>query len=406
MSGKAWPPDWLRVRFGDVVRNVNENVRDPLDNGLERFVGLEHIDPESLHIKRWGLIEEGTTFTRKFVKGQVLFGKRRAYQRKVAVAEFDGICSGDILVFEPANNDLLPELLPFIVQSDGFFEHALGTSAGSLSPRTKWKDLARYEFALPPNDEQRRIAGILWAADKAIVYFEDSINNAQILKRLTLTELTTKGIKSNDQRSTELGMIPAHWEVATVGELLTVCQYGLSIPGKDSGRYPIFRMMNIEDGVVVENGMQYVNLSDKDFATHRLENGDILFNRTNSADLVGKVGIYHLQGNHVFASYLVRLRVRKQMVSPEYLNYYLNSEAGQRRILAYATPGVSQTNINASNLRKVLIPLPPLEEQAEIGSVLRQIDSSKCLLQKQLDQLREIKKQLIARLLHSYVQDR
>ncbi|MDQ3686800.1 MAG: restriction endonuclease subunit S [Acidobacteriota bacterium] len=167
-SAPGVPDGWRVVRFGGVVRNVDVSERQPLERGLERFVGLEHLDPESLHIKRWGLIEEGTSFTRKFVRGQVLFGKRRAYQRKAAVAEFDGICSGDILVFEPKGDELLPELLPFIVQSDGFFEHALGTSAGSLLPRTKWSDLARYEFALPPKDEQRRIADILWAAESVI----------------------------------------------------------------------------------------------------------------------------------------------------------------------------------------------------------------------------------------------
>lgn len=163
------------VHFGDVVRNIDVNDRNPLENGLERYIGLEHIEPESLHIKRWGLIEEGTSFTRKFVKRQVLFGKRRVYQRKAAIAEFDGICSGDILVFEPKNEDLIPELLPFIVQSDGFFNHALDTSAGSLSPRTKWKDLAAYGVALPPKDEQRRIADILWAADENICCSEDCI---------------------------------------------------------------------------------------------------------------------------------------------------------------------------------------------------------------------------------------
>jgi type I restriction enzyme S subunit len=154
---------------------VDESVRYPQNNGLERYVGLEHIDPESLHIQRWGLISEGTSFTRRFRKGQVLFGKRRAYQRKVAVAEFDGLCSSDILVFEPKDDRLLPELLPFICQSDGFFEHALDTSAGSLSPRTKFKELARYEFPLPPLDEQRRIAEILWAADEVIISYKKTI---------------------------------------------------------------------------------------------------------------------------------------------------------------------------------------------------------------------------------------
>ena len=123
--------DWPVVQFGDVVKNVNETERVPLKAGLERFVGLDCLDPENLHINCWGMIADGTSFTKRFRKGQVLFGKRRAYQRKVAVAEWDGICSGDILTFEPKNDKLLPELLPFIVQSDRFFEHALGTSAGS-----------------------------------------------------------------------------------------------------------------------------------------------------------------------------------------------------------------------------------------------------------------------------------
>jgi type I restriction enzyme S subunit len=99
----------------------------------------------------------------------LLFYKRRAYQHKVAFAEFEGICSGDILTFETKDPDvLIPELLPFIVQSDRFFNYALDTSAGSLSPRTSWTALQNYEFPLPPKPEQQRIAEILWAAEEAV----------------------------------------------------------------------------------------------------------------------------------------------------------------------------------------------------------------------------------------------
>jgi len=155
------------VKFGDVVRQVGESVRDPAKEGLDRVVGLEHIDSDDLHIKRWDDIGEGTSFSKRFRKGQVLFGRRRAYLRKVAYAEFDGICSGDITVMEPSGEKLLPELLPFLVQTDGFYEHTQKVSAGGLSPRAKWRDLAGYEFALPPIPEQRRIAEILWAAERA-----------------------------------------------------------------------------------------------------------------------------------------------------------------------------------------------------------------------------------------------
>lgn len=152
---------WKRVRFGDVVRCVDKTCRDPQAEGLTRVVGLEHLDPGELKISRWAEVSDGTSFTRTFRAGQVLFGKRRAYQRKAAVADFDGICSGDILVFESDNIRLDSRLLPFVVQSDAFFSRAVGSSAGSLSPRTKWSELARFEFKLPPLDDQHRICEVL-----------------------------------------------------------------------------------------------------------------------------------------------------------------------------------------------------------------------------------------------------
>ena len=159
--------EWAWVAFGDVVKLSGERSRSPKEDGLERFVGLDHIDPGNLRIRRWGNIADGSTFSSVFRPGQVLFGKRRAYQRKVAVADFSGVCSGDIYVLEPRNEGLLAELLPFICQTDEFFEYAVGTSAGSLSPRTNWDSLASYAFALPPLEEQRRIAGVLAEAESA-----------------------------------------------------------------------------------------------------------------------------------------------------------------------------------------------------------------------------------------------
>jgi len=166
------------TRFADVVTLSSSRLADPAAAGIERFVGLEHIEPENLHIRSWGNVADGTTFTSHFKPGQVLFGKRRAYQRKVAIAEFEGVCSGDIYVFESKEPDvLLPELLPFICQSEGFYQHAIKTSAGSLSPRTNWSHLAEYEFPLPPLDEQRRIADLLWAADDVIVNYEELLTS-------------------------------------------------------------------------------------------------------------------------------------------------------------------------------------------------------------------------------------
>ena len=176
---------WTRVAFGDVVRLSKARVADPEAAGIERVVGLEHIEPGDLRIRRWGDVSDGTTFTTLFKPGQVLFGKRRAYQRKVAVADFEGVCSGDIYVLEPANDRLMPELLPFLCQTDAFFDHAVGTSAGSLSPRTNWTSLASFEFLLPPIQEQARLVEAL----SACVSYLDGLANLAASSKLALDAL-------------------------------------------------------------------------------------------------------------------------------------------------------------------------------------------------------------------------
>lgn len=193
MSTAKLPAGWTRVKFGDVVRNVNENSRDVDADGIDRVVGLDHLDPGSLRLERWATLADlpdGTTFTRKFKPGQVLFGKRRAYQRKAAVPDFEGVCSGDILVFEPADKRMLAEFLPYLVQSDGFFDHALGTSAGSLSPRTKWADLAKYGFALPPIEEQQRIVEALAGFNRLVESYARAGDAIGVRREAEIGQLT------------------------------------------------------------------------------------------------------------------------------------------------------------------------------------------------------------------------
>jgi type I restriction enzyme M protein len=151
---------WKKYKFKDLVNNLNKSESKPLDKGLERYVGLENLSSETFEIQGHGLIKNGTSFTKRFFTGNVLFSKRRSYLKKVAVADFDGICSGDVLVFEVKKEKqdiLLPKYLPYIVRSNNFIHFATFTSAGSLSPRTKWKEMADYEFGLPSPEEQENI---------------------------------------------------------------------------------------------------------------------------------------------------------------------------------------------------------------------------------------------------------
>ena len=186
-TARPHKPGRRKVKFGDVVRLSKTRCADPLAKGVERFVGLEHLEPGDLRIRTWGNVADGVTFTSVFKPGQVLFGKRRAYQRKVAVADFGGVCSGDIYVLESLDaNTLLPELLPFVCQTDAFLEHAVGTSAGSLSPRTNWTSLASFGFALPPMNEQRRIAEVLESSEQLIIDLESALNRLNAVERSSI----------------------------------------------------------------------------------------------------------------------------------------------------------------------------------------------------------------------------
>jgi type I restriction enzyme S subunit len=203
-----------QVKFGDVVRLSKTRCQDPLGEGYERFVGLEHLEPGNLRIRRWGNVADGVTFTNVFKPGQVLFGKRRAYQRKVAVADFTGVCSGDIYVLESADPAvLLPELLPFICQTDAFFDRAVGTSAGSLSPRTNWTSLAGFAFALPPVDKQRRIVETLSSLESLRVELGNAFDAAWSLRLSAYQNLMFHDWPSN---------APAHWIRSTIGASLAI----------------------------------------------------------------------------------------------------------------------------------------------------------------------------------------
>ena len=161
-----------KYRFDQIARESREtysgNYKDiPI-------VGLEHIIPNEMLLSDCDKNVE-TTFTKSFKKGQILFGRRRAYQRKACVATFDGICSGDITVIEAIEGAVSPKLLPFIIQSDDFFEHAIKGSNGALSPRVKWEHMSNFEIELPSISEQKLLADKLWAAYELKRSYQDMI---------------------------------------------------------------------------------------------------------------------------------------------------------------------------------------------------------------------------------------
>jgi hypothetical protein len=203
MSSKA-AASVTTFRFDQMATLINDRVNEPAESGVERYVGLEHLDGDSLRVRRWGEITEVESTKLRFQPGDIIFGKRRVYQRKLAVADFEGICSAHAMVLRAKANVVLPEFLPFFMQSDRFMERALQISVGSLSPTINWTTLAVEEFALPPIEEQRRIAVVLRAAECATNALLELEKRGAELLRSTLaeefsTEMTTQPLRACDE---------------------------------------------------------------------------------------------------------------------------------------------------------------------------------------------------------------
>lgn len=175
MSSKA--AGFRTFRFDQMATLINDRVDNPSESGVERYVGLEHLDADSLRIRRWGEITDVESTKLRFQPGDIIFGKRRVYQRKLAVADFEGICSAHAMVLRAKENVVLPEFLPFFMQSDRFMERALAISVGSLSPTINWTTLAAEEFALPPIEKQKRISAILQAIESVLWGFDNSLES-------------------------------------------------------------------------------------------------------------------------------------------------------------------------------------------------------------------------------------
>lgn len=276
------------------------------------------------------------------------------------------------------------------------------TTIGTSVPHVAGKIFENLNIPTPKKKEQKKIALILSSVDKSIEKTDEVIEETKELKKGLMQELLTKGIEHGEFKEVRVGAkrieIPKSWKISTVNELTSKVQYGISDKMYLEGQYPIFRMNNFYRGYMIDEPMKYIDLEDSEFEKYKVEKGDILFNRTNSVDLVGKNGIFTLDGDYVFASYLIRLRTNDKCDS-YYLNYYLNSYNASSILDSIATRGASQANINAKNLKSVDVPLPSLEEQKKVASILSSVDAKIEKEEKYKGKLEQLKKGLIQKLL-------
>lgn len=371
--------NWQTVKFGDVVFEPKESSKDPLADQIEHVVGLEHITSEDLHLRNSNTIEESTTFTKKFAVDDVLFGRRRAYLKKAAQAKFSGICSGDITVFR-AKENLLPDLLPFIVHNDKFFDYAIKHSAGGLSPRVKFKDLANYEFLLPPKDQQAKLAELLWAMDEVIESDRIVLHNAESTRLSTeKTYLAKIDIKNGINSET-------FFDRVTDGTHDT--------PKKKNEGYRLLTSKNIinysldlfTDYFISENDYNEVNKRSKP------DKNDILFG------MIGTVGqVCRILEEPNFAIKNMGLFKTKNPLKSKIAFHYFKSRQFQFNLNAQLS-GTTQKYVSLGYLRSLKLPNPEDNNvlnwinEAEkfdnlITTIMNKIASSKALQKSLINQV-------------------
>jgi type I restriction enzyme S subunit len=361
---------WERVAFGDVVRNVNETVKDAAAIGIDRIVAMEHMDPGELTIARWGEVSDGTTFTRRVRPGQTLFGKRRAYQRKVAFAEFDAICSGDIYTFEADETQLLGEFLPFLVQSDPFFDHALDTSAGSLSPRTNWRDLTNFQFDLPPLDEQIRIANFLWSVEQHRLAALKVAETVAIAKSQTFADRLGRGVEKHG------------WTRDVVTSLVdSGPTNGKSAPANDEGRgVPTLSISAVRGGQVRGgDSVKYIDVEPGAVTRFVLQEDDFLIVRGNgNRQLTGRGGLVAggLPTGCIYPDLLIRLRFKATEMLPSFAAEQWNSARVHAALLENAKSTNGIWKINGQDIKKHKLVVPPVPDQQRLLAEIRSCNSS------------------------------
>jgi type I restriction enzyme S subunit len=345
---------------------------------------LENLDGDSLKVVGSGKIEDGTTFTKTFQKGDVLFGKRRAYLRKVAVSDFDGICSGDILVFRAKEKEVLPALLPYYVSSDSFINHAISTSAGSLSPRTKWRDLAVFEIPLPPLDEQDRIVGLFQSIEQSIVQAEKQEDNLLVLKSQLLRELISERKKfGNFLTAKDFEKVRFEKVALNISERVEPKQTDLEI-------YVGLEHLDSDDLVIRRKGKPEDVIGTK----LKIFKGDIIFGKRRA--YLRKVAVADFEG--IVSAHSMVLRANEENIEKDFLPYFMQSDEFMNRAVQISEGSLSPT-IKWKTLAQQEFILPKREKQAKLIDVLKQFDEARELARQQKETLKKLKQKLLNEIL-------
>jgi type I restriction enzyme S subunit len=362
-----FPESWLEVSLGEITADCEQRIPSPSDRFA--YIDIGSISRETKTICSAQEISGAVapSRARKLVRaGDTLVSMTRPNLNAVALVDmkYDGqIASTGFDVLRPIIVD--PRWIYYLVRSNRFVDSMSNLVQGALYPAVRSKDVRSFVAPLAPVEEQKRIADKLERLLTRVDSCRERLERVPvILRRFRQSVLAAaiSGKLTEEWRGTS--HISASWKNTTLNDVASDFSYGTSAKSSKTGRMPVLRMGNIQDGILDWNELVY-STDETEIKKYKLEAGDVLFNRTNSPELVGKTAVYRGERSAIYAGYLIRVRCTDQL-NPDYLNYCLNSPAGKDYCWKVKSDGVSQSNINAKKLAAFEFMLPPIQEQAEI----------------------------------------
>lgn len=369
----ALKPGWRRVKFGDVVRQCKEKA-DPETSGLERYIAGEHMDTDDLRLRRWGEIGSGylgPAFHMRFKPGQVLYGSRRTYLRKVAVADFDGICANTTFVLEPKNPDeLLPGFLPFLMQTEAFNNFSVKNSKGSVNPYINFSDLAKFEFVLPPIEEQLRTVGLLREIER------NSNELISLVERCSsLIDAIFQYYVWSDESLTQK---PINQIVEINPKVSSLTEDDLFIPME-----AVDPWTQLIDPSRIEKKSQRSGV--------RAQGGDILMARITPCLENGKIAQVPVSIKKCGGSTEFIVFRAKDGTDQQFLYHLITSRVFHSQAAGTMSGSTGRQRASASDVGRIIVPILPLTKQIEICDQIKQISEIKDATKSRLLGLRQMK---------------
>lgn len=358
---------WPKKTLGEVLEVSRERI-EPIEHPdlLFNYVGLESIEGHSGKLLPYQQTPGAEIKSTKnvFHPGEILYGKLRPYLNKVHVARGDGICSTDIYVLRTRRDTIHPSFVANYLRSPAVLDIVSNAMTGANLPRIGQEALLGIAVPIPPLAEQERIVKLLDEAEELRDLRDKANCRAEALKSAIFNEMF------GDPQSN-----PKGWPLRSAGELMKACDYGTSQKANESGRgIPVLRMGNVTTGGQLDlANLKTVELSDDELPRQLLRAGDVLFNRTNSRELVGKTGMWDGRFKAVAASYFIRVRFRDDVENPEHFTTFMNMPFMKRRLASMARGAVGQANINSKELKAIPVPVPPLPLQQEFAKRVAEI---------------------------------